>query len=118
MIELEVVGDCRWIFCFSIFFLKRGLCLLGVKRSFGDLDDDEDDIFGTKKVSISSMYCFRTPKFVNLSLCSVFFWFIRFKLTLIALFTLKGNLKVEETAPGVATGMILSLRERYCYRLK
>ncbi|KAH6809445.1 FKBP12 interacting protein 37 [Perilla frutescens var. frutescens] len=43
----------------------------GVKRGFGDLDDDEDDIFGSKK----------------------------------------GNLKVEETAPGVATGMILSLRE-------
>ncbi|KAI3454452.1 hypothetical protein Pfo_011115 [Paulownia fortunei] len=43
----------------------------GNKRSFGDLDDDEDDIFGSKK----------------------------------------GNLKVEETAPGVATGMILSLRE-------
>ncbi|KAL8457915.1 hypothetical protein ACS0TY_034870 [Phlomoides rotata] len=43
----------------------------GNKRSFGDLDDDDDDIFGTKKA----------------------------------------NLKVEETAPGVATGMILSLRE-------
>ncbi|XAR50217.1 hypothetical protein NMG60_11004484 [Bertholletia excelsa] len=43
----------------------------GNKRSFGDLEDDEDDIFGSKK----------------------------------------GNLKVEETAPGVATGMILSLRE-------
>ncbi|KAJ8536495.1 hypothetical protein K7X08_034896 [Anisodus acutangulus] len=43
----------------------------GTKRSFEDLDDDEDDIFGSKK----------------------------------------GNLKVEETAPGAATGMILSLRE-------
>ncbi|XVF50380.1 hypothetical protein PTKIN_Ptkin04bG0094900 [Pterospermum kingtungense] len=43
----------------------------GNKRSFGDLEDDEDDIFGSKK----------------------------------------GNPKVEETAPGVATGMILSLRE-------
>ncbi|KAH6809380.1 FKBP12 interacting protein 37, partial [Perilla frutescens var. frutescens] len=43
----------------------------GVNRGFGDLDDDEDDIFGSKK----------------------------------------GNLKVEETAPGVAIGMILSLRE-------
>ncbi|KAJ8553920.1 hypothetical protein K7X08_024598 [Anisodus acutangulus] len=43
----------------------------GTKRSFGDLDDDEDDIFGSKK----------------------------------------GNLKVEEAAPGAATGMILSLRE-------
>ncbi|XP_057459796.1 FKBP12-interacting protein of 37 kDa [Actinidia eriantha] len=43
----------------------------GNKRSFGDLEDDEDDIFGSKK----------------------------------------GNVKVEETAPGVATGMILSLRE-------
>ncbi|CAA0820925.1 FKBP12-interacting protein of 37 kDa [Striga hermonthica] len=43
----------------------------GNKRSFADLDDDEDDIFGSKKVSQ----------------------------------------KVEETAPGVATGMILSLRE-------
>ncbi|KAK3037552.1 hypothetical protein RJ639_030360 [Escallonia herrerae] len=43
----------------------------GNKRSFGDIDDEEDDIFGPKK----------------------------------------GNLKVEETAPGVATGMILSLRE-------
>ncbi|XP_022737998.1 FKBP12-interacting protein of 37 kDa isoform X2 [Durio zibethinus] len=41
------------------------------KRSFGDLEDDEDDIFGSKK----------------------------------------SNSKVEETAPGVATGMILSLRE-------
>ncbi|KAM7483173.1 hypothetical protein LguiB_007756 [Lonicera macranthoides] len=41
------------------------------KRSFGDLDDDEDDLFGSKKA----------------------------------------NVKVEETAPGVATGMILSLRE-------
>ncbi|XP_073122855.1 FKBP12-interacting protein of 37 kDa isoform X2 [Henckelia pumila] len=41
------------------------------KRSFGDLDEDEDDIFGAKKA---------TPK-------------------------------VEETAPGAATGMILSLRE-------
>ncbi|KAL3512783.1 hypothetical protein ACH5RR_025500 [Cinchona calisaya] len=43
----------------------------GNKRSFGDLDDDEDDIFGSNK----------------------------------------SKLKVEETAPGVATGMILSLRE-------
>lgn len=24
--------------------------ILGTKRSFGDLDDDEDDIFGSKKV--------------------------------------------------------------------
>ncbi|KAL4584900.1 hypothetical protein LXL04_009510 [Taraxacum kok-saghyz] len=43
----------------------------GTKRSFGDLDDEEDDIFGSKKA----------------------------------------NTKTEETAPGVATGMILSLRE-------
>ncbi|CAH8356924.1 unnamed protein product [Eruca vesicaria subsp. sativa] len=43
----------------------------GSKRSFGDLEDDEDDIFGSKK----------------------------------------GRTKAEETAPGVATGMILSLRE-------
>ncbi|KAE8710673.1 FKBP12-interacting protein of 37 kDa [Hibiscus syriacus] len=43
----------------------------GNKRSFGDLEDDEDDIFGSKKA----------------------------------------NSKVEETSPGVATGMILSLRE-------
>nr|XP_043635855.1 FKBP12-interacting protein of 37 kDa [Erigeron canadensis] len=45
--------------------------LSGTKRSFGDIDDDEDDIFGSKKA----------------------------------------NIKVEETAPGVTTGMILSLRE-------
>ncbi|PON72240.1 Pre-mRNA-splicing regulator WTAP [Parasponia andersonii] len=44
---------------------------LGNKRNFGDLEDDEDDFFGSKKA----------------------------------------NSKVEETAPGVATGMILSLRE-------
>ncbi|XP_051136761.1 FKBP12-interacting protein of 37 kDa [Andrographis paniculata] len=43
----------------------------GSKRSFADLDDDEDDIFGSKKAS----------------------------------------LKVEESAPGTTTGMILSLRE-------
>ncbi|KAF8093726.1 hypothetical protein N665_0379s0018 [Sinapis alba] len=43
----------------------------GSKRSFGDLEDDEDDIFGSKK----------------------------------------GRTKTEEAAPGVATGMILSLRE-------
>ncbi|CAA7046187.1 unnamed protein product [Microthlaspi erraticum] len=43
----------------------------GSKRSFGDIEDDEDDIFGSKK----------------------------------------GRTKVEEAAPGVATGMILSLRE-------
>ncbi|KMT10652.1 hypothetical protein BVRB_5g117690 [Beta vulgaris subsp. vulgaris] len=43
----------------------------GNKRSFGELDDDEDDIFSSKKVQS----------------------------------------KLEETAPGVATGMILSLRE-------
>nr|GEY27725.1 FKBP12-interacting protein of 37 kDa-like [Tanacetum cinerariifolium] len=43
----------------------------GTKREFGDIDDDEDDIFGSKKA----------------------------------------NIIVEETAPGVATGMILSLRE-------
>ncbi|KAJ0049310.1 hypothetical protein Pint_15506 [Pistacia integerrima] len=43
----------------------------GNKRSFGDIEDDEDDIFGSKK----------------------------------------SNSNVEETAPGVATGMILSLRE-------
>ncbi|KAL0724909.1 hypothetical protein Bca4012_039508 [Brassica carinata] len=43
----------------------------GNKRSFGDLEDDEDDIFGSKK----------------------------------------GRTKAEEAAPGVATGMILSLRE-------
>ncbi|CAI9102288.1 OLC1v1000530C2 [Oldenlandia corymbosa var. corymbosa] len=46
--------------------------LSGNKRGFADLDDDEDDIFGSKK----------------------------------------GKLKEEEiAAPGVATGMILSLRE-------
>ncbi|KAF5178646.1 Pre-mrna-splicing regulator wtap [Thalictrum thalictroides] len=44
---------------------------IGSKRSFGELEDDVDDIFGSKK----------------------------------------GNSKLEETAPGVATGMILSLRE-------
>ncbi|KAL7604975.1 hypothetical protein Lser_V15G17276 [Lactuca serriola] len=43
----------------------------GTTRSFGDLDDEEDDIFGSKKA----------------------------------------NSKTEETASGVATGMILSLRE-------
>ncbi|CAK9309357.1 unnamed protein product [Citrullus colocynthis] len=43
----------------------------GKKRSFGDLEDDEDDFFGSKKA----------------------------------------NSKVEETAPGVATEIILSLRE-------
>ncbi|KAJ0441200.1 putative WTAP/Mum2 family protein [Helianthus annuus] len=43
----------------------------GTKRGFGDLDDDDDDIFGSKKA----------------------------------------NSKVEETVPGVTTGMILSLRE-------
>ncbi|KAD2806049.1 hypothetical protein R6Q59_028953 [Mikania micrantha] len=43
----------------------------GTKRGFGDLDDDEDDLFGSKKA----------------------------------------NSKVEETVPGVTTGMILSLRE-------
>ncbi|XP_076937038.1 FKBP12-interacting protein of 37 kDa-like [Bidens hawaiensis] len=43
----------------------------GTKRGFGDLDDEDDDMFGSKKA----------------------------------------NIKVEETAPGVATGMILSLRE-------
>ncbi|XP_042952818.1 FKBP12-interacting protein of 37 kDa-like isoform X2 [Carya illinoinensis] len=41
------------------------------KRGFGDLEDDEDDIFSSKK----------------------------------------SKTKLEETAPGVATGMILSLRE-------
>eukprot|EP00262_Sarcandra_glabra_P000368 TRINITY_DN10427_c0_g2_i1.p1 TRINITY_DN10427_c0_g2~~TRINITY_DN10427_c0_g2_i1.p1 ORF type:complete len:344 (-),score=92.49 TRINITY_DN10427_c0_g2_i1:151-1182(-) len=43
----------------------------GNKRAFGDLDDDEDDFFASKK----------------------------------------GNQKVEESVPGVTTGMILSLRE-------
>ncbi|KAL2935895.1 FKBP12-interacting protein of 37 kDa [Bienertia sinuspersici] len=47
----------------------------GSKRGFGELDDDEDDIFGSKKVLLSA------------------------------------NSKLEETAPGVATGMILTLRE-------
>ncbi|KAK4794882.1 hypothetical protein SAY86_012876 [Trapa natans] len=42
----------------------------GHKRSFEDIEDDDDDLFGSK-----------------------------------------GNLKVEETAPGAATGMILALRE-------
>ncbi|GER38492.1 FKBP12-interacting protein of 37 kDa [Striga asiatica] len=49
----------------------------GNKRSFADLDDDEDDIFGSKKVSQ----------------------------------------KVEETAPGVATGMILTLRESTLFNI-
>ncbi|KAL6634396.1 hypothetical protein ACP70R_027067 [Stipagrostis hirtigluma subsp. patula] len=44
----------------------------GDKRPFGDLDDDEDDVFASKKAKT----------------------------------------KVEESAPGAATGMILSLRER------
>ncbi|KAL9243125.1 hypothetical protein vseg_017053 [Gypsophila vaccaria] len=43
----------------------------GGKRSFGELDDEEDDVFGSKKAKA----------------------------------------KLEEMAPGVATGMILSLRE-------
>ncbi|KAL5544085.1 hypothetical protein UlMin_007869 [Ulmus minor] len=43
----------------------------GNKRGFGDLEDDEDDFFGSEKA----------------------------------------NSKMEEPAPGVATGMILSLRE-------
>uniref|UniRef100_A0A0E0LBK0 FKBP12-interacting protein of 37 kDa n=1 Tax=Oryza punctata TaxID=4537 RepID=A0A0E0LBK0_ORYPU len=45
----------------------------GEKRPFGDLDDDDEDVFASKK----------------------------------------GKTKVEESAPGAATGMILSLRERY-----
>jgi len=45
----------------------------GEKRPFGDLDDDDDDVFASKKAKT----------------------------------------KVEESAPGAATGMILSLRERY-----
>ncbi|VFQ81430.1 unnamed protein product [Cuscuta campestris] len=43
----------------------------GSKRSFGELDDEKEDIFGSKK----------------------------------------GNIRSEETAPGAATGTILSLRE-------
>ncbi|CAH9090557.1 unnamed protein product [Cuscuta epithymum] len=43
----------------------------GTKRSFGELDDEKEDIFGSKK----------------------------------------GNIKLDETAPGAATGTILSLRE-------
>uniref|UniRef100_A0A0D9WQ73 FKBP12-interacting protein of 37 kDa n=1 Tax=Leersia perrieri TaxID=77586 RepID=A0A0D9WQ73_9ORYZ len=43
----------------------------GEKRPFGDLDEDDDDVFSSKK----------------------------------------GKTKVEESAPGAATGMILSLRE-------
>lgn len=43
----------------------------GEKRPFGDLDDDDEDVFASKK----------------------------------------GKTKVEESAPGAATGMILSLRE-------
>nr|CAD1839169.1 unnamed protein product [Ananas comosus var. bracteatus] len=43
----------------------------GEKRSFGDLDEEDDDVFGSKK----------------------------------------GKTKAEESVPGVATGMILSLRE-------
>jgi len=43
----------------------------GEKRPFGDLDDDDDDVFASKKAKT----------------------------------------KVEESAPGAATGMILSLRE-------
>lgn len=31
----------------------------------------------------------------------------------VTLFAFQANIKVEETAPGVTTGMILSLRERY-----
>ncbi|XP_031502437.1 FKBP12-interacting protein of 37 kDa isoform X1 [Nymphaea colorata] len=49
---------------------RRGTA--GSKRSFGDLDDEEEDIFSSKK---------------------------------------KGHGMAEESAPGVATGMILSLRE-------
>jgi hypothetical protein len=33
---------------------------------------------------------------------------------IISLFNMQSKTKLEETAPGVATGMILSLRERYC----
>ncbi|XP_020586389.1 FKBP12-interacting protein of 37 kDa [Phalaenopsis equestris] len=43
----------------------------GEKRAFGDLDEEEDDVFGTKK----------------------------------------GKSNIEESGPGAATGMILSLRE-------
>ncbi|KAL0919137.1 hypothetical protein M5K25_011212 [Dendrobium thyrsiflorum] len=43
----------------------------GEKRAFGDLDEEEDDVFGTKK----------------------------------------GKSSIEESGPGAATGMILSLRE-------
>uniref|UniRef100_A0A0E0H369 FKBP12-interacting protein of 37 kDa n=1 Tax=Oryza nivara TaxID=4536 RepID=A0A0E0H369_ORYNI len=49
----------------------------GEKRPFGDLDDDDEDVFASKK----------------------------------------GKTKVEESAPGAATGMILSLRERWNGRL-
>ncbi|KAK4781661.1 hypothetical protein SAY86_015763 [Trapa natans] len=43
----------------------------GTKRSFGDIEDEEDDLFDSEK----------------------------------------GDLKIKETAPGAATGMILALRE-------
>ncbi|KAL5979471.1 hypothetical protein ACLOJK_019375 [Asimina triloba] len=55
---------------------NQGSRRAGNKRNFGDLDDDEDDIFGSKK-------------------------FLLFK----------GKPKLEESGPGVTTGMILSLRE-------
>ncbi|KAK6148328.1 hypothetical protein DH2020_019240 [Rehmannia glutinosa] len=95
----------------------------GNKRSFGDLDDDEDDIFGSKKVPFNSVTAFEVQNFYcTSSICHAIFsaldsilsrsyGLIRFKFDSVCLLTLKGNLKVEETAPGVATGMILSLRE-------
>lgn len=48
-----------WLLC-NAFFVLFGFCNVnvGTKRGFGDLDDDEDDIFGSKKVFILLfVYC-------------------------------------------------------------
>ncbi|GKA32083.1 FKBP12-interacting protein of 37 kDa [Tanacetum coccineum] len=116
----------------------------GTKRGFGDIDDDEDDIFGSKKSKVWIKWLTPLPletevKGSILTPCKAggpFLPLVELEAASLPLplvgvglstsqpppYTVKdsigthnpwktANIKVEETAPGVATGMILSLRE-------
>lgn len=55
-----ILNICFFIFTFlSEYLFNVGQTkLLGDKRSFGDIEDDEEDIFGSKKVMSLKFLCF------------------------------------------------------------
>lgn len=64
---IELNNACDYLCFMLLLVLRMWFCLLGNKRSFGDLDDDEDDIFGSKKVPFTPVTALEVRNFYCIS---------------------------------------------------